>query len=55
MESNPRVRSAVDCREMAPGDVREEIAEGIAFGGKSGSHGGKVILLSHMQGMQPSL
>ena len=49
------MRSAVDCREMAPGDVREEIAEGIACGGKSGSHGGKVILLSHMQGMQPSL
>ena len=44
------MRSAVDCREMAPRDVREEITEGNDFGGKSGSHGGGVILLSHMQG-----
>ena len=27
---------------------------GNAYGGKSGSHGSKVILLSHAQGMEPS-
>ena len=55
MESNPRVRSAVDCREMAQGDVREEIAVGNACGEISSSHGCEAILLSHMQGVEPSL
>ena len=45
---NPRVRAAVDCREMDGGDVREEIVVGNAWGGKPGSHGSKVILLSHV-------
>ena len=45
--SNPRARAAVDCREMDQGDVREEIVVGNACGGKSGSYGIKVILLSH--------
>ena len=45
--SNPRARAAVDCEEMDQGDVREEIVVGNACGGKSGSHGSKVILLSH--------
>ena len=47
MWSNPRVRAAVDCGETVPGDVREEIVVGNACGGKPGSHGNKVILLSH--------
>ena len=47
MWSNPRVRVAVDCRETDPRDVREEIVVGNACGGKPGSHGSKVILLSH--------
>ena len=40
------MRVAVDCREMDPGDVREEIVVGNACGGKLGGHGIKVILLS---------
>jgi len=31
-------------------DVREEIVVGNAGGGKAGSHGGKVMLLSHARG-----
>ena len=46
--SNPRARAAVDCRKTDQGDVREEIVVGNACGGKSGSHGIKVILLSHV-------
>ena len=45
--SNPRVRAAVDCGETDRGDVREKIVVGNACGGKPGSHGNKVILLSH--------
>ena len=45
--SNPRARAAVDCRET---DVREETVVGNACGGKPGSHGSKVILLSHTWG-----
>ena len=41
------MRAAVDCGEMNPGDVREEIVMGNACGGKPGSHGSKAILLSH--------
>ena len=41
--SDPRVRTAVDCGET---NVREEIVVGNACGGKPGSHGSKVILLS---------
>ena len=48
MWSNPRVRAAVDCGEMDQGDVREEVVVRNAGGGKPGSHGSKVILLSHM-------
>ena len=48
MWSNPRARAAVDCRETNGGDVREEIVVGNAGGGKPGSHGSKMILLSHM-------
>ena len=40
--------AAVDCRETDRGDVREETVVGNACGGKLGSHGSKVILLSHM-------
>ena len=42
MWSNPRARAAVDCGDTEQGDVREEIVVG-----KPGSHGSKVILLSH--------
>ena len=48
MWSNPRLRAAVDCREMDREDEREETVVGNACGGKPGSHGSKVILLSHM-------
>ena len=47
MWSNPRARAAVDCREVDGGDVREETVLGNACGGKPGSHGSKVIRLSH--------
>ena len=46
--SDPRARAAVDCGEKDREDVREEIVVGNAGGGKPGSHGSKVILLSHM-------
>ena len=52
--NNPRVRAAVDCREMDRGDVREDIVVGNACGGKPGSHGSKAILLSHTEGVEPS-
>ena len=45
--SNPRVRAAVDCGETDLGDVREETVKENACRGKPGSHGSKVILLSH--------
>ena len=43
-----RVRAAVDYGETDQGDVREEIVVGNACGGKPGSHGSKVRLLSHV-------
>ena len=55
MESNPRAGSAVDCGEMAKGDMKEEILVGNAFDGKPDSLGGRAILLSHMQGVEPLL
>ena len=36
------------------GDVREEIMVGNAGGRKPGSHGSKVILLSHAYGVEPT-
>ena len=47
MWSNPRVKAAVDGGETDGGGVREEIVVGNACGGKPGSHGSKMILLSH--------
>ena len=41
------MRAAVDCGEVDQGDVREETVVGKACGGKLGSHGSKVLLLSH--------
>ena len=41
------MRAAVDCGEMDQGDVREIVVEN-ACGGNPGSHGSKVILLSHV-------
>ena len=55
MESNPRVRTAFHFREMAGGDRREDMATGNAFEAKLGSHGGRALLLSHMQGVESSL
>ena len=46
MWSNPQGRAAVDYGETYGGDVREEMVVGNAYGGKPGSHGSKVILLS---------
>ena len=48
MWSNPKVRAAVDGGETDRGDVREEIVVGNAYGGKPGSYGSKVMLLSHV-------
>ena len=45
--SNPRARATVDCGEMDRGDLREEIVVGNTCGGELGSHGSKVVLLSH--------
>ena len=42
------MRAAVGCGERDRGDMREEIVVGNACGGKSGSHGGKAIPLSHV-------
>ena len=53
--SNPRARTAVDCRETDWGDEREEIVVGDAGGGKPCNPGSKVILLSHTQRAEPSL
>ena len=47
MWSNARVRASLNCGEMDRGGVREEIVVENACGGKPGSHGNKVILLSH--------
>ena len=47
MWSNPRARAAVDCGETDGEEVRKETVEGNACGGKLGSPGSKVILLSH--------
>ena len=41
------MRATADCGEMDGGAVREEILVGNACGEKPGSHGSKVILLSH--------
>ena len=48
MWSDPRARAAVDCGEKDREDVREEIVVGNAGEGKPGSHGSRVILLSHV-------
>ena len=46
--SDPRMRAAVDCGETDRGEGSREIVMGNAYGGKPGSHGSKVILLSHV-------
>ena len=46
--SDPRARAAVDCGEKDREDVREAIVVGNAGEGKPGSHGSRVILLSHV-------
>ena len=54
MWSNPRAKAVVDLGETDGGHVREEIVVGNACGGKPGSHGSKVIQLSHAYGVDPS-
>ena len=44
------MRAAIDYRETDPRDVREETVVGNSCGEKPGSHGSKVILLSHTWG-----
>ena len=44
------MRAAVDCGDMDQGYLREETVVENACEGKPGSHGSKVILLSHEQG-----
>ena len=46
----PRASSVVECEDMSHRDLREEISVGNVCGRKSGSHGGKLILLSHTVG-----
>jgi len=41
LESNPRVKSTVDCGKMAQRDMREETALGNAFGGELSSPGAR--------------
>ena len=54
IENNLRaVRTAVDCRKMVQVDMREETISENALGGKPGSYGGRVILLSHTHGVEP--
>ena len=48
------VSSAVDCGGEARGDVREEVAVGHACAGHPGSRGGRAILQSHSQAVEPS-
>ena len=47
---NPRARAAVDCADVDPGDMSEEILVRNAQGRKPGDHGSKAILLSHAKG-----
>lgn len=54
IENNLRaVRTAVDCRKMVQVDMREETISKNALGGKPGSYGGRVILLSYTHGVEP--
>lgn len=55
LESNLRAKSTVDCKDMAQGDMREKTAVVNAFGRKLGNDRVKAILLSHAQGVKPSL
>ena len=48
------MRADVECGEMGPGDMREEIVVGNAGGEKAGSHASKAILLSHIYGVESS-
>ena len=38
------MKSAIDRREVAQGDVREETVVGTACEGKAGSHGSKTVI-----------
>ena len=47
------MRAGVDSGETDLREVREEIVMGNAYGGKPGSHGRKVILLSQAERVEP--
>ena len=49
------MRTAVDYVKMVQVDTREETVSKNAIGGKPGSYGGRVILLSHTHGVETSL
>ena len=51
----PCIFSLYICREMAQGDGRKETVAGNAFEGKVRSHEGRVLLLSHVQAVEPPL
>ena len=54
LESNPRVRTAVDCGETARGNGREIVA-GNTFGGKWGSQWVQGATAESHAGVEPSL
>ena len=54
LESNPRVRTADRLQGDTWGDCREEICGGECLW-KKGGRGDRVLLLSHAQGVEPSL
>ena len=55
LESNSGMRTAVDCREMAWGEEGKKSETENAFGEKPGGNGSRVLLLSHVQWVEPLL
>ena len=55
LESNPGMRTAVDCREMAWGEEGRKSETENAFGEKPGGNGSRVLLLSHVLWVEPPL
>ena len=54
MQNNPWAKAAIDCREAARGDMREQTVVRNACGGKPGRHESKAILLGQAQEVEPS-
>ena len=55
MERSVRARSAIDCMETARGDVRGEITWKMPVEENLVATGGRAILLSHVQWVEPLL